>query len=125
MLALRGRVWKILGPHLDAIMEGHIGGVIKHAPFCADMLREEGSDYKALILKYTERLFCNPFDEQWVQDTKDRVNEEIVLGHDMRSRPGIMMTILRDFNQRVARGHQAVTSAECANRTVRSLSEVV
>jgi methyl-accepting chemotaxis protein len=104
VLALRGRVWEILGPRLDAIMEGHIGGVIKHAPFYADMLREKGSDYKALTLKYTERLFCNPFDEQWVQDTKDRVSAEIALGHDMRSRPGIVMTILHDFNQRVAHG---------------------
>lgn len=85
-------------------MEGYIGGVIKHAPFYADMLREKGGDYKALTLKYTERLFCNPFDEQWVQDTKDRVSAEIALGHDMRSRPGIVMTILRDFNQRVAHG---------------------
>ena len=40
-LALRAEVWKILGPHLDAIMEKHFTGVRTHAPFYADMLTKQ------------------------------------------------------------------------------------
>jgi methyl-accepting chemotaxis protein len=97
--ALRDVVWKILGPNLDAIMETHFALVETHAPFYVDMLRKRGGGYKALALKYTERLFCNPFDEQWVQDGKDRVDAEIGLGHDMRSRGGVAITILSEFNR--------------------------
>src|SRR5688572_14584859 len=98
-LALRGAVWKILGPNLDAIMETHFALVETHAPFYVDMLRKRGGGYKALALNYTERLFCNPFDEQWIQDCKDRVAAEIELGHDMRSRGGVAMTILSEFSR--------------------------
>lgn len=98
-LALRPEVWKILGPHLDAIMEKHFALVTEHAPYYVDMLRRRGGGYKELSLKYTERLFCNPFDEQWVQDCKARVEGEIGLGHDMRSRGGVAVTILSEFNR--------------------------
>lgn len=98
-LAMRGEVWKILGPQLDAIMDTHFALVEKHAPFYVDMLRKRGGGYKALALKYTERMFCRPFDEQWVQDCKERVEAEIKLGHDMRSRGGVAMTILSEFNR--------------------------
>jgi methyl-accepting chemotaxis protein len=104
-LALRGDVWKILGPSLDAIMETHFALVETHAPFYVDMLRKRGGGYKALALKYTERLFCDPFDDQWVQDCKDRVDAEIELGHDMRSRGGVAMTILSEFS-RLLRSHR-------------------
>jgi methyl-accepting chemotaxis protein len=97
-LALRAEVWKILGPQLDAIMERHFSGVRIHAPFYSDMLTKQGGAYKALALKYTERLFCNPYDEQWVEDCKTRVKAELALGHDMRSRSGVEMTILCEFN---------------------------
>jgi methyl-accepting chemotaxis protein len=97
-LALRAEVWEILGPHLDAIMETHFTGVRTHAPFYSDMLTKQGGAYKGLALKYTERLFCNPYDEQWVEDCKARVKAELKLGHDMRSRSGVEMTILSEFN---------------------------
>jgi methyl-accepting chemotaxis protein len=97
-LALRAEVWRHLGPHLDAIMDKHFAGVIEHAPYYADMLRKQGHEYKALTLKHTERLFCKPFDEEWVQACKDIVKAEIELGHDMRSRPGRTITILSEFN---------------------------
>ncbi len=97
-LALRAEVWNILGPHLDAIMDKHFAGVSEHAPFYADMLRKQGREYKALTLKHTERLFCKPFDEAWVQACKDIVKAEIELGHDMRSRSGRAITILCELN---------------------------
>lgn len=102
-VALRPQVWKILGPNLDAILERHFAIVTEHAPYYVDMLRRRGGGYKALALKYTERLFCNPFDDAWVQDCKERVEAEIELGHDMRSRGGVAVTVLSEFN-RLLRG---------------------
>ena len=106
-LARRREVWDILGPHLDAIIERHYALVLRGAPFLADKIRNrsgspEDSPYKYLILKYTERLFCNPFDDAWVQDCKDHVEAEIKLGHDMRSRSGVAQSILTEFIELVA-----------------------
>ena len=93
-LALRREAWAILGPHLDAIVERHYELVRRGAPYLAQKLLERGdSPYKQVILKYTERLFCNPFDEQWVQDCKDHVEAEVKLGHDMRSRSGVAQSL--------------------------------
>ena len=103
-LALRAEVWKILGPHLDAIMEKHFTSVRTHAPFYSDMLTKQGGAYKGLALKYTERLFCNPYDEQWVEDCKVRMKAEIELRHDMRSRSGVELTILTELNASCAAG---------------------
>ena len=105
VLARKREVWDILGPHLDAIIDRHFARVIAHAPYYAEMLTKQGAEYKAEICKYTERLFCNSFDEAWVQDTKDRVDIEIRLGHDMRSRSGSSVSILSDFKKLVAARH--------------------
>jgi methyl-accepting chemotaxis protein len=102
-LALRREAWEILGPRLDAIIERHYEVVRRGAPFLADKILSRGnSPYKHLILKYTERLFCNPFDEEWVQDCKDHVEAEVKLGHDMRSRSGVAQFLLSEFIQLVA-----------------------
>ena len=120
-LALRAEVWKILGPRLDAIMETHFVWVRTHAPFYADMLAKRGGEYKALALKYTERLFCNPYDDQWVQDCKARVKAELELGHDLRSRSGVEVTILCELNA-LLRGRRgmlkgrALRLLDCATR---------
>ena len=102
-LALRREAWAILGPHLDAIVERHYELVRRGAPYLAQKLLERGdSPYKQVILKYTERLFCNPFDEQWVQDCKDHVEAEVKLGHDMRSRSGVAQSLFSEFIQLLA-----------------------
>jgi methyl-accepting chemotaxis protein len=102
-LALRQEAWEILGPHLDAIIERHYELVRRGAPYLADKILNRGDrPYKQLILKYTERLFCNPFDEQWVQDSKEHVEAEAKLGHDMRSRSGVAQSLLSGFIKLVA-----------------------
>src|ERR1700719_1334832 len=102
-LALRAEAWDILGPHLDAIIERHYELVRRGAPYLADKILNRGDrPYKQLILKYTERLFCSPFDEQWVQDCKDHVEAEAKLGHDMRSRSGVVQFVLTEFTRLVA-----------------------
>src|SRR5258708_20763653 len=95
--------WEILGPHLDAIIERHYELVRRGAPYLADKILNRGdSPYKQLILKYTERLFCNPFDEQWVQDCKDHVDAEPKLGHAMRSHSVVAQSLFSDFVKLVA-----------------------
>jgi methyl-accepting chemotaxis protein len=102
-LALRGEAWEILRPELDAIIERHYELVRRGAPYLAEKILNRGdSPYKQLILKYTERLFYNPFDEQWVQDCKDHVEAEAKLGHDMRSRSGVAQSLLTEFIRLVA-----------------------
>jgi methyl-accepting chemotaxis protein len=96
--AARAEVWMVLGPHLGTILDAHFARVAEHARFYADMLEKRGNEYKALALKYNERLFCNPFDEQWVKDAKDRVAAEREFGHDMRSRSGAAISILSALN---------------------------
>src|SRR5262249_58846566 len=80
--------------------------VLRGAPFLSDkILNRSGPDdspYKRLILTYTERLFCNPFDDNWVQDCKDHAAAEMKLGHDMRSRAGVAVSLLVEFSQLVA-----------------------
>jgi methyl-accepting chemotaxis protein len=102
-LALRGEAWEILRPHLDAIVERHYELVRRGAPYLADKILNRGnSPYKQVILKYTERLFCNPFDDGWIQDCKDHTEAEVKLGHDMRSRSGVNQFLLTEFTRLVA-----------------------
>jgi methyl-accepting chemotaxis protein len=103
-VAARADVWKILGPALGPILDEHFARVAEHARFYADMLDKRGDDYKSLALKYNERLFCNPFDEDWVRDSKDRVKAERAFGHDLRSRSGAAISILTEFNRLLSSG---------------------
>jgi methyl-accepting chemotaxis protein len=97
-VAARADVWKILGPALGPILDEHFARVAEHARFYAEMLDRQGDAYKNLALKYNERLFLNPFDEEWVRDSKDRVKAEREFGHDLRSRSGAAISILSSFN---------------------------
>jgi methyl-accepting chemotaxis protein len=101
-LGLRREIWEILGPHLAAIIDRHIGVVASHTKLYAGARSADRVPYRALIFKYTERLFQNPFDDQWVQDTRDRVKAEIALGYDMRCRTGVACTVMKDFNALLA-----------------------
>jgi methyl-accepting chemotaxis protein len=103
-VAARAEVWKILGPALGPILDEHFARVAEHARFYADMLDKRGDDYKNLALKYNERLFCNPFDEDWVRDSKDRVKAERGFGHDLRSRSGAAISILTELNRLLREG---------------------
>lgn len=96
-LAMRRDVWVLLSPHISQFIDDHYKELAEHSPFYIEMIEKRGGAYKALIIKYTERLFCNPMDETWVQDTMDRAKEEVALGHDIRSRPGISSYLQRRF----------------------------
>ncbi len=96
-LSARAEVWALLGPQLGGFIDDHYKELEHHSPFYIEMIRKHGDAYKNQIIKYTERMFCNPFDENWVRDTQDRAKEEVELGHDVRSRPGMSGYVQRRF----------------------------
>jgi len=96
-LAARREVWALMSPHIDQFLDDHYKELEQHSPFYIEMIRKRGDAYKNLIKKYTERMFCNPLDENWVRDTQDRAKEEVELGHDVRSRPGVSAYLQRRF----------------------------
>ena len=96
-LAARREVWKLLGPQMPAIIERHYELLFKHAPFFIELIKKNGEGYKERTIKYTERLFCQPLDAQWVKDTQDRAVVEKEFGHDIRSRPGMNAYLLQEF----------------------------
>ncbi len=102
-LASRQAVWDLLGPHLPEIIDRHFVLVTNHAPFFIQLMKKDGERYKQQIIKYTERLFCNPLDQQWVQDTQDRAVAEKEMGHDIRSRPGMNANLLQEFGVLLAK----------------------
>jgi len=68
------------------------------APRFRESLIRNSERHKHLIVTYTERLFQNPFDMQWVADTKERVDAEIALGYDMRARGVVAYCILAELH---------------------------
>ncbi|MBX3533569.1 MAG: hypothetical protein KF826_04395 [Xanthobacteraceae bacterium] len=102
-LASRKEVWDLLGPNLPAIVDRHFELLFRHAPYFIEMVQKRGDDYKARTIKYTERLFCDPIDEQWVADTQERARLEKETGHDVRSRPGMNSYILQEFSALLAK----------------------
>jgi methyl-accepting chemotaxis protein len=96
-LATRREVWDVLAPHMPAIIDRHFELLFKHAPFFIELIKKNGDGYRERTIKYTERLFCRPLDEQWVQDTQERAKAEKELGHDIRSRPGMNAYLLQEF----------------------------
>lgn len=113
VLATREEAWKILGPNLDAIIDRHFELLFKHAPYFIEMIRKNGDNYKARTIKYTEKLFCAPIDEQWVKDTQDRARLEKELGHDVRSRPGMNSYILQEFSGLLAKQRMMSRAKAC------------
>ncbi len=96
-LAARREIWALMSPHISRWIDEHYTELEQHSPFYIEMIRRHGDAYKELIIKYTERMFCNPLDENWVRDTQSRAKEEVELGHDVRSRPGISAYLQRRF----------------------------
>jgi methyl-accepting chemotaxis protein len=106
VVALRCELWDLLAPHLDTIVDAHHENVLRHAPFYADKVKDQGAARKQAIIMYTEKLLKNPFDEQWVKDAYDRVQHELEQGFDMRSRAAISISILTRLNKYILERHR-------------------
>jgi len=98
VIASRSEIWMLLAPHLDATIRDHSANVIKCAPFYEERIEKGRAAHAHTIKTYTEKLLCNPFDEQWVRDAYDRAAFEIQTGFDARSRGAISNSILVHLN---------------------------
>ncbi|MCW5681723.1 MAG: hypothetical protein KF794_10135 [Xanthobacteraceae bacterium] len=112
-LNARHQVWMILGPEIDGLIDDHYKELAEHTPFYIEMIQQRGAAYKALIVKYTERLFCDPLGENWVADAQERAKLEVELGHDARSRPGISSFLQRSFIRLVSKQRMMSRTKAC------------
>ena len=62
-------------------------------------MKESAAEWRRLVIHYTSRLFLNPFDEKFVEDALERVEIEIGLAADMRTRGTIAQSILTNFSR--------------------------
>ena len=102
-LALRAEVWRYLGPMMDMICDRHFAKILKFTPFYEESLKEGAEKWRRLVIHYTSRLFLNPLDEKFVEDALERVEIEIGLAADMRTRGTIAQSILTNFSRELRR----------------------
>ena len=98
-LALRAEVWRHLGPMMDMICDRHLAKILKFTPSLEESLKETAAEWRRLVIHYTSRLFLHPFDEKYVEDALERVEIEIGLAADMRTRGTIAQSILTNFSR--------------------------
>lgn len=121
--AIRREAWKLLAPNIDRVVEHYVELTTRIAPYYREMLDKNLDRHKHLIRTHTERLFQNPFDQQWVNDTKERVAAEIALGYDMRGRGVVAQCILTELDSILGRrywysGWKATRIADVAARVL-------
>jgi methyl-accepting chemotaxis protein len=63
------------------------------------VVEKTAEEWRRLVIHYTSRLFLNPFDEKFVEDALERVEIEIGLAADMRTRGTIAQSILTNFSR--------------------------
>jgi methyl-accepting chemotaxis protein len=132
VISLRSEVWRLLEPLMGAILDRHFAKVLKYTPFYDELIRKKGDLWRETIVTYTSRLFLKPFDEQFINDVRERVEAEIRLGCDMRTRGSVTQSILTDFDRalinryglsrrkalRLTNVAQRVLMMDCANALV-------
>jgi methyl-accepting chemotaxis protein len=102
-LALRAEVWRYLGPMMDMICDRHFVKILRFAPFLEETLKETALEWRRHVIYYTSRLFLNPLDEKFAEDALERVEIEIKLAADMRTRGTIAQSILTNFSRELQR----------------------
>jgi methyl-accepting chemotaxis protein len=98
-MSQRAEVWRLLAPLMPKILDDHVAKVLRFTPHYDELLKSKGDLWREIIIKYTARLFLNPFDEQFVADARERVETEIKLGCDMRVRSTIAQSIITGFHR--------------------------
>ena len=90
-LAARGDVWRILQPSLHQAITALTTRTGYLSPGYATAISEERS---RIHIEYTRRLFCEPIDERWEDNIRQRAKAEREIGLDMRSRVAVNNAIL-------------------------------
>jgi methyl-accepting chemotaxis protein len=119
--SLRRALWQVLAPNIERIIEDYFTLSNRIAPYYREALNKNRERCRQLILTYTQRLFENPLDEQWVKDTKERVDAEVDLAFDMRARGVVAQCILAELHPNLARRYRysarrALELADVASR---------
>jgi methyl-accepting chemotaxis protein len=120
-LAARKDVWALLEPKFAAIFEAYRQQVISAVPAYAERMRKLPPEYALEFKKHVRKLFCEPYDENWVRAAYDRMKLEIGSGQDMRSRATQCRGLISGFTKLVGRHHRfsgpaAARLIECAMR---------
>jgi methyl-accepting chemotaxis protein len=87
------RVWTYLAPILPAAINRFIDDSLEYVPFLKDTLGTERRAYFDLVFHYLEYLFTERACEKHLMAQKERVDYEVKLGLDMRSRVAINQVI--------------------------------
>jgi methyl-accepting chemotaxis protein len=98
-MSLRSEVWCLLAPLMDTILDRHFAKVLKYTPFYDELIKEKGDLWRGIIVNSTSRLFLNALDEEFVKDVRERVEAEIKLGCDMRTRCTLTQSLLTSFSR--------------------------
>jgi methyl-accepting chemotaxis protein len=108
--AARQRIWAVLAPGMDRVTREYTRRLTTHTPFYRELTTRKHEIVERHIFSFTEALFTSPFDEQWVAETKRRVEEEIQLGLDVRNRCVINQIILAELCGRLGKRRLLATS---------------
>jgi methyl-accepting chemotaxis protein len=121
-LAARKDVWALLEPRFEAIFDDFRQYVIGSVPVVAERWRSLPPQYGSQLKEYVRKLFCEPFDERWVEAVYDRVKLEIASGQGIRARPIQVRGILSRFSAIV--GRQRRFSGPAAARLIETATRV-
>jgi methyl-accepting chemotaxis protein len=103
ILAARPEAWRELAPILHGALDRHFAKVEKFTPFHIDLVTEKERLWRDINVRFTEKLFLSPFDEQFIADAKERVRLEIELGMDLRTRGSVAQSIITHFQESLSR----------------------
>jgi methyl-accepting chemotaxis protein len=90
-LAARGEVWRILEPCIEQAIKALTTRTGYLSPGYATALTEERA---RIHIEYTRRLFCEPIDERWEDNIKQRAKAEREMGLDIRGRVAVNNAVL-------------------------------
>ena len=88
---------------MDVICDRHFAKILKFTPSLEGALKESADEWRRVVIHYTSRLFLNPYDEKFAENALERVEIEVGLAADMRTRGTIAQSILTNFSRELQR----------------------
>jgi methyl-accepting chemotaxis protein len=120
--ALRGEIWEILAPDIEAILNAYYDNAIIHAPFYKERIERTRPELLHGAIKATKKLLLEPFDEAWVEYAYRRAKAEIEGGQDLRTRGAMAVFILTELNRLIIARHRF--SVQKAMRLMKAATQV-
>jgi methyl-accepting chemotaxis protein len=120
--ALRGEIWDVLAPDIEAIFNAYYDNAIVHAPFYKERIERTRPELIRGAVKATKKLLLEPFDETWVEYAYRRAKAEIEGGQDLRTRGAMAVFILTELNRLIIARHRF--SVQKAMRLMKAATQV-